>query len=260
MLHVGTSVIAAAVAFHLGKRRQRLPSKPLSCTSLMQSASVDEVLKLAESGSVKPPLPSIIKNILLYARLTFLATSIDDNPHLSLMNFTYVKEEEVIVMSTAKHTKKFDFIQKQPNVSLLFHDFAAEGDSGQRACTYSITLNGAAKIVTCPIEREKYRALHLQKNAEYPQFIVGDHIEIVVVYVQSARVCNVHDHDNLLAFIRVFVELEGSNLLLIEYYLPIVRRHVVMASIDRSCRPQYEILRFIVPRTKSLSTFGQVQT
>jgi hypothetical protein len=60
------------------------------------------------------------------------------------MRFTYLPEEETIVMSTNVKTKKYDMLEKQNGVALLIHDFG-EGDnlSGE----YSITLNGICSVV-----------------------------------------------------------------------------------------------------------------
>ena len=57
------------------------------------------------------------------ARLCHLATQADGIPHLSLMNFTYSRTNEVIIISTRRNTRKFIQIAKSPQVSVLIHDF-----------------------------------------------------------------------------------------------------------------------------------------
>ena len=88
------------------------------------------------------------------SRLCFLATQSDGEPHLSLMNFTYVREEEVIVLSTRRNTKKFVQIAENPKVAVLIHDFphtntqnsSTVDGSGYQGKSWSITLNGTSKV------------------------------------------------------------------------------------------------------------------
>ena len=171
---------------------------------------------------LRPPFPPAIKKLLQTCRLAYLSTvdattttttttstkatadaatattTNDGSPqqqlssHLSLMRFTYLPSEEVIIMSTNKHTKKYDMLLQQRNVALLVHDFG--GGSGGGSGEYSITLNGNCRILEeNDPRREIYRQAHLQQNPEYPQFIVGPHIAILLIEVQSARICNIAD-------------------------------------------------------------------
>lgn len=143
------------------------------------------------AGSIRPPLPSIIQKLLFDCRLTYLATvDVEENSsHLSLMRFTYLKDEEVIILSTNKRTKKFDILNKLKSVALLVHDF---GEQDGNTVGYSLTLNGECHIETGD-EAERYRAAHLKHNPDYPQFIVGEDIAILSIKVKSARLCNIHD-------------------------------------------------------------------
>ena len=47
-----------------------------------------------------PPLPKEAVNILQISKLCHLATCTDNEPHLSLMNFTYYQLDEVIILCT----------------------------------------------------------------------------------------------------------------------------------------------------------------
>ena len=103
-----------------------------------------------------PPLPDEVVEVLRTSKLCYLATQSDGNPHLSLMNFTYCRKEEVIILSTRRNTKKFYQIVENPKVAVLIHDFPA--DSSPRASInipepelkntkqWSITLNGVAEV------------------------------------------------------------------------------------------------------------------
>lgn len=158
---------------------------------------------------LRPPFPPAVKHLLQTCHLAYLSTVDASNAttagsggtspqlssHLSLMRFTYLPSEEVIVMSTNRHTKKYDMLLQQRGVALLVHDF---GGGNSTATTgsgeYSITLNGTCSILEDRDPRkERYRQAHLHHNPEYPQFIVGEHIAILCVDVRSARICNIAD-------------------------------------------------------------------
>mmetsp|Transcript_12543 Transcript_12543/g.22722 ORF Transcript_12543/g.22722 Transcript_12543/m.22722 type:complete len:131 (-) Transcript_12543:134-526(-) len=116
------------------------------------------------------------------------------------MRFTYLPDEETIVMSTNVKTKKYDMLEQgNTGVALLIHDFAEgsakDGDDVASNLTgeYSITLNGKCSVVRDVVLAEKYRAAHLKNNPEYPQFIAGEDIAILLVDVVMARICNIND-------------------------------------------------------------------
>ena len=136
--------------------------------------------------------------------------------HLSLMRFTYLKDDEhgdgdVIIMSTNRKTKKYDILLRHKQVALLVHDFyqfdedtnssiiqRSDGESGDNVnvitSTCSITLNGECHILFDQDEKcRRYREAHLRNNPDYPQFIVGEDIAILYLAVTSARICNVYD-------------------------------------------------------------------
>ena len=49
---------------------------------------------------IKPPLPASVTRLLEASKLCFLSTSYGNDPHLSLMNFTYFQPDEVVIMTT----------------------------------------------------------------------------------------------------------------------------------------------------------------
>jgi len=174
---------------------------------------------------VRPPFPKILRDALSACTLAYLSTVDYNTSHLSLMRFTYLangsysdsngnvgNDKDVIILSTNRHTKKYEMLQKQNGVALLVHDFREVDhddekydivddndiddnnidDSSQRGL-YSITLNGNCRIVEEGMECERYRKAHLKHNPDYPQFIVGNDIAILCVTVTSARICNIKD-------------------------------------------------------------------
>jgi len=151
-----------------------------------------------------PPLPKPVADSLFRSRLCYLATSGDNDPHLSLMRFTYtagLEEDgsEVMIISTQRKTKKYEVITRNKNVALLVHDFDATANADANnyqqmngQTRYSITLNGLVKVQEGELA-ERYRAIHLAANGAYKQFIVGDDIAIITVDLKRARVCDVND-------------------------------------------------------------------
>ena len=63
---------------------------------------------------------------------------------------------------------------------------------GGEGAKYSITLNGTVRVETGELA-EKYRRIHLARNAKYKQFIVGPDIAIITVHLTRARICDVND-------------------------------------------------------------------
>lgn len=164
-------------------------------------------LRALGDRTVVPPLPRVVQRSLSNARLAYLSTVDADasSSHLSLMRFTYLRDREVIVMSTNRRTKKFEMLRRQRGVALLIHDFGSGNGNGngkgidgdgdvedEEGGRYSVTLNGECRIETGETA-EFYRNAHLKHNPDYPQFIVGDDIAILCVRVTSARICNVND-------------------------------------------------------------------
>merc|ERR1740121_1496675 len=109
------------------------------------------------------------------------------------MNFTYVPEEEVIIMTTRRDTLKYQNLLSMPRVALLVHDFPTvrgqEESSGFNR-TYSITLYGNVHKPQDSEQEERFRAIHLENNPSSRGFIVGEGIAVLIINVQSARLCN----------------------------------------------------------------------
>lgn len=153
-----------------------------------------------------PPLPKSVTNILSSTQLCYLATCDDSFPHLSLMNFSY-SDDNKIVMSTRKNTKKFTALMKNPSVAVLVHDFdsqrktAARMDdltaadvmpNNEKPGTFSVTVYGSI-VVAEGDEAERLREYHLTCNPQYPQFICGSDIAVLYIQPTLARICNIAD-------------------------------------------------------------------
>ncbi|KAI0403867.1 pyridoxamine 5'-phosphate oxidase [Xylaria palmicola] len=143
-------------------------------------------------------LPPEVVQCLENARFLHLATCVDNQPHVSLMNYTYLPSSPhssvpVIVMTTNPSSKKTNNLLINPNVSLLVHDWVSHRPptQGRRASgggspgpehrsslasmlinlntsamsSISATINGTAKLIPPGSDEEKYyRDQHLENN------------------------------------------------------------------------------------------------
>lgn len=201
------SFSACVASYFLGKHSNS--ATPASNEDLPPPAPPikPNLLPLAlEPGYVAPPLPVPIVNVLSVTRLCFLATQSEGIPHLSLMNFTYYQNEEIIIMCTRRDTKKFGQISCCPNVAILFHDFnqlASDVTQSNKESSSvlkhgtnrgSVTLNGGVRV--CPsgsAEEARYKSIHLENNRDYAQFIEGDDKSVILVHISGAQLCNIQD-------------------------------------------------------------------
>ena len=157
---------------------------------------------------IRPPFPASVVALLHSSALCYLSTVADGAPHLSLMNFTYLQDEEKIIMTTRRDTTKFEALLRLPRVAMLIHDFPAEHESrrqGQEGTlsraenkvthgkTFSITLYGHVRE-EAGAEAERLRSAHLKRHGStMEQFICGENIAVIGVTVDMARICNDQD-------------------------------------------------------------------
>ena len=107
-------------------------------------------------------------SVLSRASLCYLATSEEDAPHLCLMSFSFLRDDEeaeaaggggeasgsgVFILATRRATKKFAALERNPRCALLVHDFAtlregaaAAGGGGAAAGTVSVTVYGDVEV------------------------------------------------------------------------------------------------------------------
>jgi len=204
------------------------PGNPQSAPVPQYIASSRQHASDVAQFECKPPFPPELTQLLCKTSLCYLATQLPQEknllgyPHLSLMSFTYWKEEEVLIMTSRRNTQKLENLLRHPSVSVLVHDFPqnretfvrppgstspenpsspemlaadrlAQEPSGTEARTCSVTVYGVVRIVEDPAKEEHYKEIHLANNPKYHNFIVGDDIAVLLVDVEAARICNIHD-------------------------------------------------------------------
>lgn len=117
-----------------------------------------------------------VKDLLKNNKLCSMATCSDKQPYLSLMNFTYLEKENVIILSSRKNSRKYTNIQKNKNISLLVFS-----NSPKKSATF---LGTALTINTGDEKEDYYRKMHIE-NCDMPQFILGDDINIIIFNIEE---------------------------------------------------------------------------
>ncbi len=129
-----------------------------------------------------------VLHLLKKEKLCSLATSYGDNPHVCLMNFTYLAEEDLIILSSRTDTTKVLHMQNNPAVSVLLYRLGEEGEESK-----SCTLYGKATIL--PAEKDRfYREAHHKHHPAMGTFITGENISIIAVRIEHAALSDQVDH------------------------------------------------------------------
>ncbi|SMP70696.1 pyridoxamine 5'-phosphate oxidase family protein [Anoxynatronum buryatiense] len=132
-------------------------------------------------------IPEKLLDLLEKEKLCFLSTSHQDQPHVSLMNFTYLPENDLIILTSRANTTKMSYINHNPCVALLFTSL-----SETKHPPVSCTVYGKAHV-TNPNQDDFYRQAHLQRHPGMESFIIGEHIAVVTVQIQHGTIANIQD-------------------------------------------------------------------
>lgn len=155
-------------------------------------------------------LPRDVIDCLKSAKYLHLGTCVDNVPHVSLMNYILVpagkgdgftsKEEDCVVMTCSRQTRKFQNILVNPRVSLLVHDWSTRQQATKATdlttllsslnaaslSKYSITLNGNAEILTGN-SAQHFKQKMLESLPETRCYIEDDSA-MIAVHFGSARI------------------------------------------------------------------------
>ena len=132
-------------------------------------------------------IPETLLTLLEKEKLCFLSTSYQDQPHVSLMNFTFLKEEALIVLTSRADTTKVTYMKQNPAVALLFTHF-----SGGERPPVSCTVYGAAQVMDTH-RSHVYRQAHLRRHPGMDTFILGDQIAVVAVQIKHVSTATIQD-------------------------------------------------------------------
>ncbi len=133
-------------------------------------------------------IPSQLHEMLAREKRCFLATCYGNKPHLSLMIFTYLANENIVILSSRADTTKVYNIMKNPQAALLIYSL---GEEGEPSC--SCTLHGTAKIISNSKE-QAYREAHRQKHPDMDSFIDGEDISIIAFQTEHITIADSKDN------------------------------------------------------------------
>lgn len=150
-----------------------------------------------------------------------LATCWDNKPHVSLMNYTYFSKSDThyIVLSTPKNTTKYANITKNPQVSLLVHDWLKSNpeEGGRRNSLYelltninkteltdsvSVMLDGDAQVLSdqCP-DYDFWKSLHLNSgfkdDIQAANYLTSDDNALILVTIKACKVTDAKNNVEL---------------------------------------------------------------
>jgi len=132
-------------------------------------------------------MPTEVLKLLKKENFCFLATSYQDYPHVCLMNFTYLEDEKLIILSSREDTTKVEHIKNNPDVAILLYNLGGSGEM-----PISCTLNGMATLLS-PDTDQYYRDYHYKKNLHMGTFIMGENIVVITVRVKHVTLSDVED-------------------------------------------------------------------
>ncbi|KAF2805272.1 pyridoxamine phosphate oxidase-like protein [Mytilinidion resinicola] len=141
--------------------------------------------------TISTKLPEEVETCLLKTRFVNLATSNENVPHISLMNYTYIANSPfdagpIIAMTSPPQSRKIHNLQKNPHVALSAHDWVSPrplsygrenspepsaltalllGINSASLSKICVTINGTASLVPAGSEQEKwYKKRHIENN------------------------------------------------------------------------------------------------
>lgn len=166
-------------------------------------------------------LPSSVVTLLKEKHFLHLATCWDNQPHVSLMNYTYLTKDgkDFIVFSTPKNTTKYGNIVRNPRVSLLIHDWIKSNpeEAGRRdsLCellkninraeltnSVSVMLDGNAQVMSdCNDDYEFWKSLHLNSgfkdDLQAANYLTSDDNALILVAIEACKVTDAKNNVEL---------------------------------------------------------------
>lgn len=162
-------------------------------------------------------LPESAIKLLKSTRFLHLATTHNDFPHVSLMNYTFYQAngEDYVIITTPRDTTKYNNIKHNHRVSMLVHDWVSaktEEDQPRRNSLFelitnlnkaelnsvSVMLTGEAQIIGEADEKYTFlKSLHLNNDTIDPDqieyYVRDDGNELVLISLKSCKITDTHN-------------------------------------------------------------------
>ncbi len=133
-------------------------------------------------------LPEEMLRLLKGEKFCTLATSYANRPHAFLMVFTYLSQENLIILSSRTVSSKVKHMEENNEVALLFYNPTKTGEP-----PISCTIYGTASILLTA-NGSYYRESHYDHHRDMGAFIKGENKSIITVRLRNAFMSDTQDN------------------------------------------------------------------
>lgn len=166
-------------------------------------------------------LPEAATKLLKSTKFLHLATTHNDFPHISLMNYTFYQEGDVdyVIITTPRDSIKYENMINNPKVSMLVHDWVSSRNDDDKEPkrrnslfelitnlnktelnSVSVMINGDATVISSQEDESRYKflkSLHLNNDSIDPEqidhYVKDDTNELILISLNS---CKITDTNN----------------------------------------------------------------
>lgn len=136
-----------------------------------------------ETNKKHPQVLGSMQAILEEEAFAVLATNAQNESYSSLISYATNNKLTLLAFSTPVHTKKYQMIERDENVSLLIDNRATiEKDIND---IVAITIIGKAKILTDREERKRWSKILIDKHQYLDDFVCADTSAIILVSIEK---------------------------------------------------------------------------
>lgn len=156
------------------------------------------------------PLPDSVLERLSKSSFLHLGTCSHDIPHVSLMNYTFIEPQHLILVATSKDTEKYKNLVSNPRCSILVHDWVTNETANSDSILEMLKRMNKAEVseLSCTLsghvykfldkkdgkEFEYYKKKHLERNPKVNVFMEGDDYALVLIQIDGSKVVDTSNH------------------------------------------------------------------
>lgn len=132
-------------------------------------------------------LPEDIKQTLKANQVCCLGSCHEDEPYLSLMFYTFLEDEELLIMSSQTESTKIRNIKANPKTVVLVQS------NPQSDLSLGITLSGTTQLET-GYRAANYLKIHQHTHSLDSDFFTGKNITVISFHPTSAIIADRKDN------------------------------------------------------------------
>lgn len=130
----------------------------------------------------KTNLRKFLQKLFLSQRLAVLATQSQEGPYGNLVAFTATDHLRHLLFATARDTRKYKNISKNPRVAMIVDNRSNQEDDFHLAS--AVTATGVVKEVAGP-ERARFQKLYLSRHPYLKEFVTSPTCALLKVEVET---------------------------------------------------------------------------